>query len=207
MGKYVEIHPESPQPRLIGPILDSVRNGGLIVYPTDTAYAFGCLAGEKAPLERLIKIRQLSAKHLFTLVCRDFSQASEYVRIENQNFRLLKACLPGPFTFILPATRLTPKRLLATKRKTIGIRVPDHPIAQALTAGLDMPLLTSTVVLPGQSEPELDPYLISEAVGAQVDWVVDAGMGMNELTTVVDLCDSVPEVVRQGVGDIEAFLS
>lgn len=201
MVQVVELHPQTPQARWIKKIQQSLLEGALIVYPTDTAYAFGCLAGEKAPLERLINIRQLSAKHLFTLVCKDYSQASQYVKIDNQNFRLLKSLLPGPYTIILPATKLTPRRLLSTKRKTIGIRVPDHAVCQAITEGLDKPLLTSTVILPNHEDPLVEPYEITKALGSQIDWLLDCGFGLKELTTVVDLCDEPANVVRQGIGD------
>jgi tRNA threonylcarbamoyl adenosine modification protein (Sua5/YciO/YrdC/YwlC family) len=204
--QLIEVHPQNPQPRLIAKLVDLLKQDALLVCPTDAAYALVCLPGSKKPLEQLIRIRQLDNKHLFTLMCRDFSQATQYAHIENTHFRLLKSVLPGPYTCILPATRLTPKRLL-TKRDSIGIRIPDHNICQALLAEIDMPLLISTLILPGEAEPLCEPYLIVEALENQVEAVIDGGEGACELTTVISLTDFYPQVVREGLGSIKAFVN
>lgn len=205
MTQLIDIHPQNPQARYIDKAIALLQQEELLVCPTDAAYALICLAGAKKPLEQLIRIRQLDRKHLFTLMCRDFSQATDYVHIDNAHFRLLKTCLPGPYTCILPSTRLTPKRLLS-RRDSLGIRIPDHPICQALLAGLDQPLLISTLILPGESQPLTDPFDIAQRLDRQVAAVIDGGVGVLQLSTVIDLCDRVPQVVREGLGDVSRFL-
>ena len=205
MTQLIEIHPQNPQARYIHKVVELLQQDELLVCPTDAAYALICLAGAKKPLEQLTRIRQLDRKHLFTLMCRDFSQATEYVHIDNAHFRLLKSLLPGPYTCILPSTRLTPKRLLS-KRDSLGIRIPDHAICQALLALLDQPLLISTLILPGESQPLIDAYEITQRLDHQVAAVIDGGLGLLQLTTVIDLCDQAPKVMREGLGAVSRFL-
>lgn len=205
MTQYMEIHPDNPQLRLIRQVAEQLNKGAVVVYPTDTAYALGCLAGDKKALERIIRYRDLSDKHLFTLLCADLSQASQYARIENRDFRLMKSCLPGPYTFILEATRTVSRHLQSNKRHTIGIRIPDHPICQALTEHLSEPLLTTTCLLPGQHYPLTDPYEIYEQVKNKVEVFIDGGPGQIELTTIVDLTGPFPIIKRQGLGPVDRF--
>jgi len=205
MSQYFHIHPQNPQPRLIRQAAELLRNGGLIVYPTDSLYAFGCHIGDKAALERLRKIRKLHANYNFSLVCRDLSEISTYAQVDNSVFRLLKATTPGPYTFILNASKEVPRRLLHPKRKTIGIRVPNHPIPQALLRELGEPLLSATFSLPDREDPIADPQEIHDAIGHAVDLVID-GQGCGyEPTTIVDLTEGYPQVLRVGKGDIKIF--
>lgn len=204
MTRLIELHPVNPQPRVLAKLVENLQQGGLVVCPTDAAYALICLSGDKRPLERLIRIRQLDHKHLFTLMCRDFSQISDYARIENSQFRILKNLLPGPYTCILPATRLTPKRLL-TKRATLGIRMPQQVICQALLNLLDAPLLISTLILPDEVEPLTEPYEIAERLNNQVDLVIDGGTGSLQLTTVLDFSSDQLQLLRSGLGSIDAL--
>lgn len=206
MTLLIEIHPQNPQARYIHKVVELLQQDGLLVCPTDATYALVCLAGAKKPLEQLTRIRQLDRKHLFTLMCRDFSQATDYVHIDNAHFRLLKVLLPGPYTCILPSTRLTPKRLLS-KRDSLGIRIPDHAICQALLAVLDQPLLISTLILPSETQPLTDAYEIAQRLDHQVAAVIDGGPGLLQLTTVIDLCDQTPKVVREGLGAVSRFLA
>lgn len=206
MGRLIEIHPENPQPRRIAEVISAVMDGGLIVYPTDSSYALGARIGDKAALERLRRLRQLEKNHLFSLVCRDLSEIANYARVDNQSYRWLRALTPGPFTFILPATKHVPKRLQHPKRKTIGIRVPIHPVCASLLEGLAEPLISTTMQLPDQSEPMTEPYEIYEATGTRVDVVVDSGPGGRVPTSVLDLTGPVPEVIRVGLGDVSHFL-
>jgi tRNA threonylcarbamoyl adenosine modification protein (Sua5/YciO/YrdC/YwlC family) len=206
MAQFFQIHPENPQARLIKQAVEIIRGGGLVAYPTDCAYALGCHIGDKTALDRIRAIRQLDKSHNFTLMCRDLSELATYARVDNQTFRLLKGHMPGAFTFILEATSEVPKRLMHPKKKTIGMRVPDNPIALALLEELGEPLMTSSLLLPGDTVPLTDPYDIRETLEHQLDLVIDGGFCGMEATTVVDLTGEVPELMRQGCGDASAFL-
>jgi tRNA threonylcarbamoyl adenosine modification protein (Sua5/YciO/YrdC/YwlC family) len=205
MAQDFYIHPDNPQPRLIKQAVMFIRDGGVMAYPTDSAYALGCHIGDKAAMERLVRLRELDDKHNFTLLCRDLSDIATYAKVDNATYRLLKTHTPGAYTFILTATSEVPKRL-QPKRKTIGIRVPQHAICQALLAELGEPLLTTTLQLPGASEPLNDPEEIREALGSRLDLIIDGGFGTLEPTTVVDLSGDSPVVLRQGRGDPAPFL-
>ncbi|MBL4795098.1 MAG: threonylcarbamoyl-AMP synthase [Pseudomonadales bacterium] len=201
MSQIFRIHPDNPQPRLIKQAVELIRKGGVIVYPTDSAYAIGCQIGEKSALDRIKVIRQLGDKHNFTIICRDLSELATYAIVDNSTYRLLKSYLPGPYTFLLKASKEVPKRLLHPKRKTIGLRVPDCKITQALLEELNAPLITSTLRLPGDEYPLSDPEDIRAYMEPQVDLIVDGGFGSLELTTVVDLVEGYPEILRVGMGD------
>lgn len=205
MLRFSQIHPDNPQPRLIRQAADIVLEGGVIVYPTDSSYALGCQIGEKSAMERIRRIRNLDNKHNFTLVCRDLSEISTYAKIGNQDFRLLKSLTPGPYTLICQATKQVPRRLLHPKRKTIGIRVPDNVICQALLAELDQPLLSTTLIMPGEDMPLTDPYEMRDLLQYEVDLIIDGGFCGLEPTTVVDLTGDAPGVVRLGKGDATLF--
>jgi len=205
MAQFFEIHPEDPQPRLIRRSVEILREGGVIVYPTDSSYALGCRIGEKAAMERIRRIRALDEKHLFTLVCRDLSEISTYARIDNQAYRLLKAHTPGAYTFVCQATKQVPRRLLHPKRNSIGIRVPDNAICQALLAELDEPVLSTTLMLPGDDMPLTDPYEMRSLLDQDVDLMIDGGAGGLELTTVVDMTEETPTLIRVGKGDASLF--
>ena len=200
MSQYFQIHPVNPQPRLIRQAVAIVRDGGLIAYPTDSCYALGCHIGDKDALERIRRIRAADRHHHFTLVCSDLKQVAHYARVDNWQFRLMKAATPGPFTFLLPATRETPRRLQHPQRRTVGVRVPDHPVPRALVAELGEPLMSSTLWLPGDAHPLTDALEIRARLEHQLDLVLDAGACGLEPTTVVDLAVSPPVVVRQGKG-------
>ena len=203
MAQYFEIHPTHPQSRLIKRAVEIVRHGGVIAYPTDSSYALGCHIGDKAAMERIRRIRRVEDDHNFTLVCRDLSEVSQYARVGNADYRLLKANTPGPYTFILPATREVPRRLQHPKRKTIGLRVPDHVIAQALLAELNEPLMSSTLMLPGENLPLSDPEEIRRRLEHEVDLIIDGGFCGLEPTTVIEVEEGRATVVRQGKGDSE----
>jgi tRNA threonylcarbamoyl adenosine modification protein (Sua5/YciO/YrdC/YwlC family) len=205
MAQYFVIHPTHPQPRLIEQAAEIVRYAGLVVYPTDSCYALGCRVGDKEAMERIRAIRQVDAGHHFTLVCRDLSEIAHYARVDNRAYRLLKAATPGSFTFILRATREVPRRLQNPQRKTIGLRVPDHAVAQALLDELGEPLLSSTLILPGDRLPMNQPEEIRTRLERQVDLVMDAGSCGIEPTTVVDLTGEEPELLRLGKGDPSLF--
>ena len=205
MARYFDVHPDNPQARTIAQVGDIVRGGGLIVYPTDSCYALGCQIGNKEGLDRIRDIRKLDDKHHFTLVCGDFAQLGQFVQVSNSVFRLVKAATPGQYTFILPATREVPRRLLHPKKKTVGVRVPKHPVVAALLANLGEPLLSSTLLLPGDEEPMTQGWEIKERLDHQVDAVVDAGDCGTEPTTVVDLSGDEPEILRVGAGDPSRF--
>jgi tRNA threonylcarbamoyl adenosine modification protein (Sua5/YciO/YrdC/YwlC family) len=205
MSQLISIHPLNPQPRLIAQAVACLNGGGLIAYPTDSSYAFGCRIGEKQALDRIRAIRRLDDNHNFTLVCRDLSEIAVYARVDNAAYRLLRACTPGPYTFILPATRQVPRRLQHPKRKTIGLRVPDNLIAQAMLTALGEPIMSSTLALPGEDMPLTDPQEMREALAGRVDLIVDGGYCGYEFTTVVDLTEGVPNVVRAGRGDTDLF--
>lgn len=200
------IHPDNPQARLIEQAADLLRNDKLIVYPTDTSYAFGCRLGAKEALEKLKQIRELSDKHQFTLLCRDLSEIANYAAVDNNQFKQLKAHTPAPITFILNATKDVPKKLAHAKRKTIGIRVPSNPIAQALLAAMDEPILTSSLILPNSDEVMDDPFDIEEALGNQIDALINAGVQTTKLTTIVDMTSGQPEIIRQGAADVSDLL-
>ena len=201
MCQYFSIHPENPQQRLIVQVADIVRRGGVIVYPTDSVYALGCHIGDKQALDRIRNIRRVDKNHNFTLLCRDLSELASYARVNNTVFRVLKANTPGPFTFILPASSEVPKRLMHPKRKTVGIRVPDSAIAQALLNELGEPMMTVTLIMPGDDYPLTDPYDIRQTLQGRVDAIVDGGYCGLEPTTVVDMTGDQPEMRRQGMGD------
>jgi len=205
MSQFFQVHPENPQARLIAQAVALVREGGVIVYPTDSGYALGCGLGEKGALERIRRIRRLGDDHNFTIVCRDLSEIGTYARVDNTVYRLLKAVTPGPYTFILAATREVPRRLQHPKRKTIGLRVPGNPIARALLDALDEPLMSTSLILPGETMPESDPYDIRQTLEHEVDLIIDGGYGGVEPSTVVDLEQGVPQVVRVGLGDPSPF--
>ena len=201
MNQFFQIHPDNPQPRLVSQAVGILRDGGLVVYPTDSSYAIGCHLGDKQAMERIRRIRQLDARHHFTLVCRDLSEIATYAKVDNQAYRLLKSLTPGPYTFLLSATHEVPRRLQHAKRKTIGLRVPDHRVAQALLAELGEPIMSSTLILPGADLPETDAEDIHERIGKLVDLIIDGGNCGFEPTTVIDLASGTPEVLRQGKGD------
>ena len=203
MAQFFQIHPTHPQSRLIKRAVEIVRHGGVIAYPTDSSYALGCHIGDKAAMERIRRIRRVEEDHNFTLVCRDLSEVAQYARVGNADYRLLKANTPGPYTFVLPATREVPRRLQHPKRKTIGLRVPDHVIAQALLAELNEPLMSSTLMLPGESLPLSDPEEIRQRLEHDVDLVIDGGFCGLEPTTVIEIEEGRATVVRQGKGDSE----
>ncbi|GMU45369.1 MAG: threonylcarbamoyl-AMP synthase [Porticoccaceae bacterium] len=199
------IHPDNPQLRLVRRVVEVLRGGGLIAFPTDSAYALGCQLGDKAAVDRIRHIRDLDKHHNFTLMCRDLSELGSYARVDNQVFRLLKANTPGPYTFILDATSEVPRRLVHPKRKTIGLRVPDHRIVQQLLAELGEPLMSVTLILPGASEPLADPDDIRDRLERQIELLVDGGYCAVEPTTVIDLSGEVPELLRRGAGDPAPF--
>ena len=206
MARFFDVHPDNPQPRAISQVTSLIRDGGLVVYPTDSCYALGCQIGNAEALQRIREIRQLDHRHHFTLVCRDFAQLGQLVHVNNASFRLVKACTPGPYTFILRATKEVPRRLLQEKKQTVGVRIPDHKVTQALLESLGEPLLTSTLLMPGEDEPMTHGWEIKEALDQLVDGVVDSGDCGTEPTTVVDLSDDVPEVLRVGAGDTARFV-
>lgn len=205
MSQFYQIHPVNPQQRLIRHAVDIIRNEGLVVYPTDSTYALGCRVGDKHGMERIRRIRGLDDAHNFTLVCRDLSEISIYARIGNSAYRLLKAFTPGPYTFILPATHEVPRRLQHPKRKTIGIRVPGHPISQALLTELGEPLMSSTLLLPGREFPETDARDIRDRLEHELDLIIDGGGCGLESTTVIDLVENVPVIVRTGCGPVDGI--
>ncbi|PZN34952.1 MAG: threonylcarbamoyl-AMP synthase [Proteobacteria bacterium] len=204
-SRFFEIHPGNPQMRLIRQAVDIIRDGGVVVYPTDSCYALGCHIGDKEAMARIARIRQIDKHHHFTLVCRDLSEIARYARVSNQQYRTLKAFTPGPYTFILQATRETPKRLQNPRRRTIGIRVPDHPVPQAILAELREPIMSSTLVMPGAVTPETDAREIQAKLLHAVDAVIDGGNCGMEPTSVVDLAGPAPLIARRGKGDVSAF--
>ncbi len=205
LSQFYQIHPENPQARLIRSAVDIIRAGGVVAYPTDSAYALGCHIGDKDALDRIRRIRKLDERHNFTLVCRDLSEIATYARVDNAAYRLLRHCTPGPYTFILKATSEVPRRLMHPKRKTIGLRVPDNVIAAALLADLGEPLMSVTLIMPGDEYPLIDPYDIRETLEHQVDLVIDGGYCGMETTTVVDMADETPVILRVGKGDPAPF--
>ena len=202
---HLHIHPENPQARLITQAVDRIRAGDVVVYPTDAAYAIGCQIGNKNAMERIAQIRGLGPKHQYAIMCCDLSDIATYAKVDNAMYRLLKNNTPAVTTFILPATSEVPKRLMHPKKKTIGLRIPSNPVAQALLQELGEPLLTSTLILPDQKDPLDDPYDIENQLGKRIDVFIDSGFGTLSTTSIVDLSGENPVIVRRGVGDVSAF--
>ena len=205
MSQFFAIHPETPQLRLVRQAVEILRSGGVIAYPTDSAYALGCRLGDKRALECIRRIRKLDDNHNFTLVCPDLSVLGTYAKVDNSAFRILKASTPGAFTFILNATSEVPKRLMHPKRKTIAIRVPDSPIVKALLDELGEPMMSVTLIMPNAEYPLTDPYDIRQTMERHVDAIVDGGYCGHEPTTVIDMTDVSPQIMRQGTGDFSSF--
>ncbi|WP_328302931.1 L-threonylcarbamoyladenylate synthase [Streptomyces sp. NBC_00435] len=205
MAKYFDVHPENPQPRAIGSIADGIRSGGLVAYPTDSCYALGSQLGNREGVDRIRSIRQLDDRHHFTLVCENFAQLGQFVIIDNDVFRAIKASTPGSYTFILPATKEVPRQLLHPKKKTVGVRIPDHVVVQALLAELGEPLLSSTLLLPDEEEPMTQGWEIKDRLDHLVDMVVDSGDCGTLPTTVIDFSSGEAEIVRRGAGDTARF--
>ncbi len=205
MSQLFQIHPDNPQIRLVTQAVSIIQGGGVIVYPTDSGYALGCHIGDKQALERIRQIRQLDSKHNFTLVCRDLSELALYAKVDNAAFRSLRSHTPGPYTFILLASKEVPRRLKHPKRKTIGLRVPDNVVAQSLLAALGEPMMSVTMILPGEELPMLDPYEIRDVLQKQVDLVIDGGYCGMEATSIVDLTGEVPVILRRGAGSTAEF--
>ena len=204
-SRYFDIHPANPQQRVLGQVADIVRGGGVIAYPTDSCYALGCQLGNSGGIDRIRAIRGLDDKHHLTLVCQDFAQLGQFALIPNRVFRALKAATPGSYTFILPATREVPRRLRHPGKKTVGVRIPRHVVAQALLAELGEPLVSSTLLLPGQDEPMTRGWQIAEQLDHAVDAVIDSGDCGTEPTTVIDFSQPEPEIIRRGAGDTSGF--
>ena len=205
MARFLDIHPVDPQPRLIAQAVAMLRDDGLVAYPTDSGYALGIQLGNRDGLDRIRTIRELDDKHHFTLVCRDFAQLGQLVHIDNAAFRAIKAATPGPYTFVLPATAEVPKRLMHPKKRTVGVRIPDNALVHALLAELGEPLLSSTLLLPGETEPMTEGWVVQEEIGQLLDAVIDSGECGSLPTTVVDFTSGSPEITRYGAGDTSRF--
>lgn len=205
MARYLDIHPDNPQPRLLQQVVDALRDDQLIAYPTDSGYALGSRIGNRDGRDRILRIRGLDDRHHFTLVCKDFSQLGQLVHVDNAAFRAIRAATPGPYTFILPATPEVPRRLLHPKKKTVGVRIPEHTVVHALLDLLGEPILSSTLILPGETEPRTMGWDVKEELDHQVDLVVEAGETPAEPTTVVDWSDGAPQIIREGAGDPSRF--
>ncbi|CAL9614667.1 L-threonylcarbamoyladenylate synthase [Streptomyces sp. NPDC030392] len=205
MAKYFDVHPDDPQRRVIGSVAEMIRSGALVAYPTDSCYALGCKLGNRDGLSRIRTIRNLDDRHHFTLVCQNFAQLGQFVQIDNDVFRALKAATPGSYTFILPATKEVPRQLQHPKKKTVGVRIPDHTVTQALLAELGEPLVSSTLLLPGEEEPMTQGWEIKDQLDHVVDAVLDSGDCGTAPTTVVDFSGGAPEIVRRGAGDPSRF--
>ena len=205
MSSFLQVHPSDPEDRNIKQIANVLLAGGVIVYPTDSTYALGCHIGDRGALDRIRRIRQLEDKHNFTLVCKDLSSLASYAQVHNSAYRILKAYTPGPYTFILKATPEVPRRLLHPKKKTIGLRVPDNAIAQAILGKMGEPIMSTSLILPDEDERLVDPYDMRLKIGKLVDLIVDGGVCGVEATTMVDLVDGIPKVIREGKGDAEPF--
>lgn len=203
--QIIELHPENPQQRLVRKIVDTLQDGGVIALPTDSGYAVACTMGNKSGMDTIREIRRLDDKHNFSLLCHSFGQLGELVIVDNKAFRTIKTLTPGPYTFILPGTKEVPRMTLTKKKHTVGVRLPDHPITQAIVAELGEPLLCSTLILPGQEEPLTDPEDVAARIGQQVDIVVDGPVGLEGATTVIDFTPGYPDVVRRGAGSTELF--
>ncbi|WP_024873838.1 L-threonylcarbamoyladenylate synthase [Saccharomonospora piscinae] len=205
MARYLDVHPRNPQPRAIAQAVRALRSDGVVVYPTDSCFALGCVLGNKQGMDRIRSIRRLDQRHHFTLVCQDFAQLAKFVHMDNTVFRAIKAAVPGSYTFILPATKEVPRQLAHPKKKTVGVRIPDHVVTQALVAELGEPIVSSTLLLPGEEDPMTQGWEIKERLDSVVDVVLDSEDCGVEPTTVVDFSEGVPEVVREGSGDVERF--
>ena len=205
MARFVDLHPDNPQPRLVAQVAEALRDDALIAYPTDSGYALGSRVGNREGRDRILAIRGLDDRHHFTLVCRDLGQLGQLVHVDNAAFRAIRAATPGPYTFILPGTPEVPRRLLHPKKKTVGVRIPDHVLVQALLAELDEPLLSSSLILPGETEPRTLGWEVKEELDHQVDLVLEAGETPGEPTTVVDFSEGEPVVLRRGAGDPDRF--
>ena len=205
MARYLSIHPQDPQPRLLAQAAEAVREGGVVAIPTDSCYALGCRLGDKDAVERIRQIRGVDDRHHLTLMCRDLSEIAQFARVDNAQYRLLKATTPGSYTFILEGTKELPRRVLHPKRKTIGLRVPDHRVAQALLAELGEPLLTSTLMLPGDEAPLTEGWEIQDRLDNQLELILDGGYCGTEPTTILDLTSLPPELIRAGRGALEPF--
>jgi len=205
MARLIDIHPDNPQPRRVAEVLATLQSGGLIAYPSDSSYALGWHMGDQKAIKEVQRIRKTDKQHNFTLACRDLSELANYARVENWVYRLLKSHTPGPYTFILEATREVPRRLLNPKRKTIGLRVPDHPVPLAILEALGEPMMSSSLILPGEDMPLTDPSEILHRLGKDLDTIIDSGNCCIDPTTVVDLTGDFPVVLRQGKGDVTDF--
>lgn len=205
MMLHLRVHPDNPQPRLIEQAVDCIRQGGVVVYPTDAAYAIGCQIGNKSAIDRIAQIRQLNEKHQYSILCSDLSHLANFAKVDNPTYRLLKSHTPSAITFILPATSEVPRRLMHPKKKTIGLRVPENKVCQMLLQSLGEPLLTSTLILPNQEGPLDDPYEIEMQLGKRIDLFIDSGFGTLNQTSIVDLSTETPAVIRHGSGDVSAF--
>ncbi len=206
MSQFFYVHPETPQSRLMKQAVHIIKQGGVVIYPTDSGYALGCQLGDKTALERILQIRHISGEHHFTIMCRDLSELSLYAKVENTAFRLIKNNTPGAYTFILRGTKEVPRRLLNEKKKTVGLRIPDHKIALALLAELGEPLMSSSLILPGREFAESDPEEMRDQLERQVDLILHGGILAGNPTTVIDLSDDNPVVVREGAGAVQPFL-
>jgi len=205
VARYVDVHPDNPQPRVIAQVADAVREDALIAYPTDSGYALGCQLGNRDGRDRILAIREIDEKHHFTLMCSEFAQLGQFVQISNSAFRQIRAATPGPYTFILPATAEVPRRLMHPKKRTVGVRIPDHAVCQALLRELGEPMLTSTLILPGETEPRTLGWEIKEELDHAVDLIVESGEVLAQQTTVIDWSEGYPDVVRRGAGDPGRF--
>ncbi len=206
VARLIDIHPTNPQPRQVAAVVQIIRSGGLIAYPTDSSYAFGCHIGDAKAIGRIRRVRRTDKAHNFTLVCSDLSEISAYARVDNWAYRLIKSMTPGPYTFILPATRQVPKRLQNPNRRTIGLRVPDHPLVQAMLETLAEPIMSSTLLLPGDEHPMTDPADIEARIGHEIEAIIEAGSVGIEPTSVIDMTQGYAEVLRVGRGDVSALL-
>ena len=205
MSQFFQIHPDNPQQRLISQAVEIIQRGGVAVYPTDSGYALGCQLGNKKGLETIRRVRKLDDKHNFTLMCRDLSELGLYARVDNTAYRLIKNHTPGPYTFVLKATSEVPKRLMHPKRRTIGLRVPENNIALALLAGMNEPIMTASMMLPGDDMPLIDPYEIRQVLEHELDLIIDGGFCGMEPTSIIDLSGDTPEIIRRGLGDVSLF--
>ncbi|OBU02694.1 L-threonylcarbamoyladenylate synthase [Morganella psychrotolerans] len=206
MGQMFHIHPDNPQARVIKQCVEIINKGGVVIYPTDSGYAVGCRLEDKDALQRICRLRQIDSNHNFTLMCRDLSDISTYAQVDNSVFRLIKNNTPGNYTFILRATKEVPRRLMSEKRKTIGMRIPANPIAMELLAAMGEPIMSASLILPGNDFAESDPEEINDTLGKQVDLVINGGYIGQQPTTVIDLTDDTPVIVREGTGDVSPFL-